>query len=134
MFLSRNIISQTYIVVNSFVGAILWYTSIVSVLENEFAFQIKASGLPAPEREYRFMTTRRFRFDFCWPVFRVVVEIEGGTWARGRHTRGSGFEKDCEKYAEALIAGWSVLRVTGAMVEDGRAINYLTQILEMKGL
>ena len=34
----------------------------------------------------------------------------------------------------ALIAGWSVLRVTGAMVEDGRAINYLTQILEMKGL
>jgi len=105
-----------------------------SKLEEVFAFQIKASGLPAPEREYRFMTTRRFRFDFCWPVFRVVVEIEGGTWARGRHTRGSGFEKDCEKYAEALIAGWSVLRVTGAMVEDGRAINYLTQILEMKGL
>jgi len=134
MFLSRNIISQTYIVVNSFVGAILWYTSTVSDLENDFAFQIKASGLPAPEREYRFMTTRRFRFDFCWPVFRVVVEIEGGTWARGRHTRGSGFEKDCEKYAEALIAGWSVLRVTGKMVEDGRAINYLTQILEMKGL
>jgi len=27
-----------------------------------------------------------------------------------------------------------VLRVTGKMVEDGRAINYLTQILEMKGL
>ena len=54
--------------------------------------------------------------------------------AHTRERRGSGFEKDCEKYAEALIAGWSVLRVTGAMVEDGRAINYLTQILEMKGL
>ena len=52
-----------------------------SLLENNFAFQIKASGLPAPEREYRFMTTRRFRFDFCWPVFRVCGARQGrGGW------------------------------------------------------
>ena len=105
-----------------------------SLLENDFAFQIKASGLPAPVREYCFHATRKWRLDFVWVAERLAVEIEGGTWARGRHTRGRGFEADCEKYAEALIAEWSVLRVTGAMVEDGRAINYLTQILEMKGL
>lgn len=118
-------------------------TDVRSRLELLFAEQVRGARLPAPEREYRFAPPRRWLFDFAWnlvtvgswhydrglrgePFHRsvqpIAVEIEGGTYVEGRHSRGQGFEKDCEKYAEALISGWRVLRVTGAMVLDGRAI------------
>ena len=66
-----------------------------------------------------------WRFDMAWPRLMLAVEVEGGIWARGRHVRGKGFEADCEKYNEAALAGWRVLRVTGAMVQDGRALQYV---------
>ena len=93
--------------------------------ERTLAFQIKAIGLPAPEPEHHFAPPRRWRFDFAWPDYNLAVEVEGGTWSRGRHTRGAGFEKDCEKYNEAALLGWTVLRFTTSMVEDGRAINMI---------
>lgn len=78
--------------------------------------------MPEPVREYRFHPKRKWRFDFAWPARLVAVEVEGGTFSGGRHSRGKGFEADCEKYAEAAILGWRVLRVTTAMVNDGRAL------------
>ena len=71
----------------------------------------------APVREYRFALPRRFRFDFAWPSERVAVELEGGIWMRGRHVRGKGYEKDCEKYNLAALRGWRVLRFTRGMLE-----------------
>jgi len=32
--------------------------------------------------------------------------------AGGRHTRGTGYAKDAEKYLEASLEGWTVLRLT----------------------
>lgn len=55
----------------------------------------------------------------------IAVEVEGGTWSGGRHTRGDGFEKDCEKYNTAALAGWRVLRFTGAQVQSGIAITVI---------
>ena len=75
-------------------------------------------GAPQPEREYRFHPKRRWRFDFAWPAQRVAVEVEGGTWTRGRHSRGGGYRGDCEKYNAATIAGWRVLRFTAGMLKD----------------
>lgn len=96
-----------------------------SELEEELLIHMRMIGLPKPEREYRFAPPRLWRFDFAWPARKVAVEVEGGTWARGRHVRGDGFEKDCEKYSEAAIAGWKVVRVTGKMIEDGRAADLI---------
>jgi very-short-patch-repair endonuclease len=107
-----------------------------SDLELTFEFQIKAAGIDAFELEYRFdgsEAKRRWRFDFAWPEPKVAVEIEGGTWAGGRHTRGTGFEEDARKYAEALVQGWKVLRVTRKMVEDLSALTYLEQVLACPG-
>jgi very-short-patch-repair endonuclease len=101
----------------------------ISEPERAFAQQIAASGLPGCEREFAFCPGRRWRFDFAWLSPRVAVEVEGGIWTNGRHTRGKGFEADCEKYAEALSRGWRVLRVTPSMVKDRSALTYLTGLL-----
>lgn len=86
-------------------------------------------GLETPEVEYRFHPTRMWRFDFAWPLRMIALEVEGGTARGGRHNRMDGFEKDCEKYNEATILGWKVIRVTSAMVKDGRALEILRRAL-----
>ena len=102
----------------------------MSHLEGTFAFQIKAAGLPEPEREYRFHPVRRWRFDFAWRQQMVAVEIEGGIWnSRGRHVRGRGFTADCEKYAEAALLGWTVMRFTGQQIESGYALDCVERAL-----
>lgn len=63
-----------------------------------------------PVVEHRFHPVRKWRFDFAWPEHRVALEVEGGVWTGGRHTRGSGFVKDVEKYNAAGRLGWIVLR------------------------
>lgn len=101
-----------------------------SDLERILFFQLRAARLPAPELEYRFHETRRWRFDFAWPELKLAVEIDGGTWSSGRHTRGVGYEADCEKTAEAAIAGWRIMHFNNKMVEDGRALAFITRAVE----
>ena len=40
----------------------------------------RAAGLPEPIPEYKFHPLRRWRADYCWPIHKVIVEIEGGVW------------------------------------------------------
>jgi very-short-patch-repair endonuclease len=95
-----------------------------------FDQQCRLAGLPMPIAEFRFHPERRWRFDWAFQTAdRLAVEVEGGVWSGGRHTRGVGFEKDLEKYAEALILGWKVLRVTPKQIADGRALTLVDRIL-----
>lgn len=96
-----------------------------SQLEETLALHIRAAGLPAPMREYQFHPGRRWRFDFCWPELLLACEVEGGIWSGGRHTRGKGFVADCDKYNHAALRGWYVLRVTGDMIKQGKALDLL---------
>ncbi len=100
-------------------------------LERQLEFQIKAAGLPKPEKEHRFHPERKWRFDFAYPDKQIAIECEGGTWSKkpGRHNRGSGFEKDCEKYNAAASLGWLVLRFTSTMIASGKAITQIEEIL-----
>ena len=77
------------------------------------------------EQEYKFMPKRRWRFDLAWPKHKIACEIEGGIWTNGRHTRGKGYEADCEKYSTAAINGWTVIRVTPGMITKGKALEFL---------
>ena len=101
----------------------------LSEAEERMAVQIRAVKLPRPAREHCFHVGRRWRFDFAWPARKVALEVEGGTRSGGRHVRGDGFERDCEKYNAAALAGWVVLRVTSSMVRDGRALTVLEEAL-----
>ncbi len=96
-----------------------------------FDQQVAALYLPTPQAEYRFDALRRWRFDRAWLVSKVAVEIEGGTWVKGRHSRGAGMRKDAEKYNAATLQGWRVLRFTGDMVKDGSAIRVVQQALSV---
>ena len=71
---------------------------------------IKSSFSVECVREYKFHDKRRWKFDYAIPTHKVAIEVEGGVWIQGRHTRGSGFVKDMEKYNEATALGWRILR------------------------
>ena len=79
----------------------------------------RAAGLPEPMPEFMFCE-RKWRFDWAWPTERIALEVEGGAWTGGRHTRGKGFLGDIEKYNRAQLDGWMVLRVIpGRLVTHG---------------
>ncbi len=92
--------------------------------------QCKAIGLPLPETELKFHPTRKWRFDYAWPDRKIACEVEGAVWVQGRHTRGSGFVKDLEKYNTAAEMGWRVVRVTTQDVKNGRALQWIERILK----
>ena len=71
-----------------------------------------AMGIPAPTPEYKFLPNRKSRFDYAWPIQKVAVEIEGGVFIQGRHTRGLGYINDMVKYNLATVNGWRLLRYT----------------------
>lgn len=90
-----------------------------SELEHKFLdyWLLLAPDCLCPQLEYRFHDVRRFRFDFAWPEKLVAVELEGGTWIRGAHTRGKRYASDCQKYNLAASLGWSVYRFTTDMLD-----------------
>lgn len=86
------------------------------------------------EKEYRFYPTRKWRSDFAFPKEKILVEVEGGIWNNGRHNRGSGYQKDCEKYNRAAIEGWLVLRFTPKMITSMSALADIFEILKTRGI
>ena len=79
--------------------------------------------------EFRFHPERDWRFDFAFVEKKIAVECEGGTWSSGRHTRGSGFEKDCYKYNQAAADGWMVLRFTSSMIRSWEAVTFIEKVI-----
>lgn len=63
-------------------------------------------------RQYAPFKERRYRCDFYLPDYNTIIEIEGGQYIGGRHTRGKGFQNDIEKYNKITLAGFKVLRLT----------------------
>ena len=84
--------------------------------------------------EYRFHPVRRWRADYCInPVTdKIIVEVEGGAWTRGRHTRPSGFIADMEKYNELTRAGWRLIRVTPKELMTMKTINLIKDLINAK--
>ena len=122
--------------------------TIRSTAEILLAEQLTQAGIPF-EREYPFAESmgRKWRADFAtgrpseihWRKvaglpwrWTVLIEVDGGGYVSGRHSRGSGIEADAEKQSAAAILGFRVLRVTPKQVEDGRALAWVKQALGME--
>lgn len=107
----------------------------MSHLETGFLQQIGWAKLPTPEREFRAVPGRAFRFDFAWPESRLLVEVQGGAWGTKKggktgHNTGVGINRDCEKSNLATLAGWRVLSVTTNHIRSGQALRWVQEALE----
>ncbi len=93
-----------------------------SSLEDQFLNQIRAKRLPEPKREFIFHSERKWRLDFAWPDLLLAIEVHGGNWVGGRHSRPKGMNEDFLKIGSAQIDGWTVLQLTGDMVKNLKGI------------
>lgn len=73
---------------------------------------------PELEREYKFSPARRWRADYAHPASMTLIELEGGIYSGGRHSRASGYLGDIEKYNAAAMLGYTVLRLGTGQVDD----------------
>lgn len=81
-------------------------------------------------KEYKFYPERRWRFDFAIPEHKIALEVEGGVWTQGRHTRPQGFLGDIEKYNTATLMGWRVFRTTPTNLYRTATINLLKSAIK----
>lgn len=105
--------------------------------EDALAFQIRAYRLPEPVRQlvYGAELGRKFRADFAWPDYRLLVEVQGGIWRKGggAHSHPTGIVRDIAKQQTAVLAGWAVFPVITDEVTDGSAVQMIVRALHARG-
>ncbi len=88
------------------------------------------------KREFRFHPDRRWRFDFALPDLNppVAIEYEGLPFhvEKSRHTTIAGFAGDCEKYSEAAILGWCVIRINALSLKSGLAHDLIRRAIKKR--
>jgi hypothetical protein len=105
-------------------------TSAVDKLYNDLCLICK------PEREYPFAKEirRKWLADLAYPELKILIEVEGGVFTQGRHTRGIGYSNDCIKYNAAQLLGYIVLRYTTGQVRSGEAFAQIYDELRKRGM
>jgi hypothetical protein len=105
----------------------------VNVGEELLAKHLKELGLQFV-RGFAFDPGRRWEADFritnrLLNGQEILIEVEGGIWTRGRHTRGKGYEEDMRKYNRASVGGFMVLRFSTGQVKSLEAQDFLRKWL-----
>ncbi|WP_286861823.1 MULTISPECIES: DUF559 domain-containing protein [Acinetobacter] len=81
------------------------------------------------EQEFKFHPERKWRADFHLIGKKILIEVEGGIWNGGRHTRGKGYIGDIEKYNAATMMGYQVIRFSTDQVKSGHAIQQIEKMV-----
>lgn len=98
---------------------------------NEFRRLWRLIPGPTLTEELKFHSERKWRFDFAHEPTKTAIEIEGGVFSGGRHTRGKGFSDDCEKYNAADALGWRIQRLTPDMIHF-RTLNLIADLIRQR--
>ena len=85
------------------------------------------------EQEFKFHHKRNWKADFHIIGKKILVEVEGGIWSGGRHTRGKGYIGDMEKYNSATMMGYQVIRFSTEQVKSGLAIQQIEKMVGDRG-
>lgn len=96
--------------------------------EAKLARELKALKIDF-EQEFKFHPERKWKADFHLVGKKILVEVEGGIWSGGRHTRGKGYIGDMEKYNAATMMGFQVLRFSTDQVKLGLAIQQIEKMV-----
>lgn len=86
----------------------------------------RADGKPIPSA---------WRFDFAWPSYKLIVEIDGGIWmvGGGAHSHPMDIERNMTKRNDASFEGYFVLSFTPNQVKKGTAIATTMKFLQARG-
>jgi hypothetical protein len=113
-----------------------------SDLEQRFVEQLWKAGektfCQQCSEPYRRSITRNRRFrrkaDFAWHAEKVAVEINGGTWGRGKggHTSGAGVQRDYEKSHDAQLDGWIHLPLDRKQMSGPYGLETLQEALRQR--
>lgn len=87
-------------------------------LARQFEYLWRMWDGPELTKEHRFHVQRRWRFDYYHAASNTAIELHGGVWSEGRHTRGRGFLGDLEKMNAAQMQGITVLQLGTGQVDD----------------
>ena len=101
---------------------------VANQFEAKLALELQALKIEF-EQEFRFHPLRKWRADFYLVGRMILVEIEGGIWSNGRHTRGKGYIGDMEKYNVATMLGYQVIRFSTEQVKSGKAIQQIEKMV-----
>lgn len=101
---------------------------VVSEGESTLSLQLKALKIEF-EQEFKFHPDRKWKADFHLIDKKILVEVEGGIWSGGRHTRGKGYLGDLEKYNAATMMGFQVIRFSTDQVKSGHAIRQIEKMV-----
>lgn len=103
-------------------------------------------GLPLPSHgakeygcqypEHQFHDTRKWRFDFAYPLLKIAIEyngIFGGEGEDASHKAVAGLLRDMEKFTEASLHGWTLIIINAKTVQSGQAVAWVETALRNKG-
>lgn len=97
----------------------------ISALAAKFEVYWNAQNGPELEAEFRFHPIRQWRFDYVHHASKTAVEIDGGIFNKGRHTRAKGYQGDCDKLNAAALFGYHVFRLTTGQVSAERVLQII---------
>ena len=117
--------------------------------QEQFGYLCRIHRLPMPERQWKLLKTvqtprkdgkaipNRWSFDWCWPQYKLIVEIDGGIWKPddGAHSHPIDLERNNTKRNDAALAGYSVLSFPPEAVTSSRriAIEFTMRVLAARG-
>lgn len=124
-------------------------TSQNKVGEELFDFQCRSHRLPPHVWKFKLMKSEQtprkdgkpipkmWEFDFAWPEFKLIVEINGGVWrpGGGAHSHPIDITRNMTKQNDAALAGFVVLQFTPDEVKhkDAPAISFTQRVLHARG-
>lgn len=85
---------------------------IEAVTEYRFAAELSGGTGKGLRERLKVHGLKDWRFDIAITSNLIAVELDGGVFNQGRHTRGLGFISDMDKMNAATVNGWRVLRFT----------------------
>lgn len=100
-----------------------------ALIQETFFLLLDQVDISRPHPEYIFHRERLWRCDYCWIEQKIILEVEGGIFIQGRHSRGAGMKADFTKYNEAAIYGYRILKVIPSELCSFNTINLLRRIL-----
>jgi very-short-patch-repair endonuclease len=120
----------------------------MSKLEDDFYFTWKQvapdlllereySAIPEWETDYekryvKSKRSKRYRADFAHPETRIIIEVQGGTWNRGRHVQATGYARDARKFNLCQLSDWQVFLLVTETAMDKTVLQEIAEHIRRK--